>query len=99
MLPGDVGEVVCLVVGHLAGLEDKNDPEPFRAEHPQSVVMVQTPATATDHRRALIRFGQRLESELLDRRAQVHVAGRSLTITCLPLRSVTGTVLLCPCKC
>src|SRR2546426_3730755 len=78
MLPGHRGEVVGLVVGHLPGPEDEDDLEPLRGERPDGVVMAvpTLPAPVVVRARPLA-LAQRLEGELVDGLAQVHVAGEA----------------------
>src|SRR5436309_12158153 len=78
MLPGHRGKVVGLVVGHLPGPEDEDDLEPLRGERPDGVVMAvpTLPAPVIVRARPLA-LAQRLEGELVDGLAQVHVAGEA----------------------
>src|SRR5207249_8609711 len=76
VLPRHRGEVVRLVVGHLPGPEDEDDLEPLGGERADGVVMAVPPLSAPVIVRARpLALAERLEGELVDRLAQVQVAG------------------------
>ena len=78
MLPRHRGEVVRLVVGHLPGPEDEDDLEPLGGERADGVVMAVPPLSAPVIVRARpLALAERLEGELVDRLAQVQVAGEA----------------------